>query len=255
MGTSAAVGTLMAQAALTSPDLAVLGGDIAYANGTKFSAWDEWFDHWMEHMIRPDGRLIPIIAAIGNHEMHLLKSPYFPTLFAQGERTYFRRYLGSDSVLYVLDSGHEAFHWGSQSFWLKQAMREDFFVENKLAVYHIPLYPAHRSPLLPGSILGRKIWGPIFDRNGLDVAFENHDHVHKRTKRLKRNKIVETGGTVYLGDGDWGKSPRSVKPNRWYLESAHAKRHFWKASLRPLSMNFEAIDANGNVFDEIELGF
>ena len=38
---------------------------------------------------------------------------------------------------------------------------------------------------------------------GVHIAFENHVHAFKRTKRLKNNK-VDNSGTVYLGDGRAG---------------------------------------------------
>lgn len=49
-----------------------MGGDIAYADGhpDKLERWFEFFRIWSETMITADGRLIPLVPAIGNNEVH-----------------------------------------------------------------------------------------------------------------------------------------------------------------------------------------
>jgi hypothetical protein len=46
----------------------------AYDNGIAacYRRWDEWFHYWEELMVTPGGYSIPILAAIGNHEVLLL---------------------------------------------------------------------------------------------------------------------------------------------------------------------------------------
>ncbi len=63
------------QAAKTSPLFSLIGGDIAYAV-TSYQAgsqvierWLEWIKVWHSHMVTPEGSLIPIIPAIGNHDL------------------------------------------------------------------------------------------------------------------------------------------------------------------------------------------
>ena len=57
-------------AASHNPSFALIGGDLAYANGWApcYLKWDMWLSQWEQHMVTPDGRMIPLIVAIGNHE-------------------------------------------------------------------------------------------------------------------------------------------------------------------------------------------
>src|SRR5690606_658547 len=55
-----------------NPDFIVWGGDLAYADGREDQIWRwyGWFDAVRNSLIRPDGKVIPIIVAIGNHEVN-----------------------------------------------------------------------------------------------------------------------------------------------------------------------------------------
>ncbi|MGB1726309.1 MAG: purple acid phosphatase family protein, partial [Limisphaerales bacterium] len=60
------------RAAELNPWFALLGGDLAYANGNsnEVGKWDDWLESWMLNCIRRgDGGLIPMVVAIGNHEV------------------------------------------------------------------------------------------------------------------------------------------------------------------------------------------
>ena len=63
------------KAAETSPLLAVIGGDIAYTVKTAVESvqqnerWIEWIKSWHNIMVTPQGNMVPVIAAIGNHDL------------------------------------------------------------------------------------------------------------------------------------------------------------------------------------------
>ena len=52
-----------------SPDFALLGGDLAYANGQDWKRWLDWIEIYADHARRADGLSIPFVVAIGNHEV------------------------------------------------------------------------------------------------------------------------------------------------------------------------------------------
>lgn len=250
---------LMALAAAENPDLAMVGGDIAYANGRldAVDKWDTWLNYYSEEMVTPDGYTIPAIFAIGNHEVDggfgktKAEAPFFFGFFGQdADKTYFTRRLARDAVIFVLDSGHVASH-KEQADWLKETFPEFDDVAFKAAIYHVPLYPSHRDYLGKYSDLGRKHWLPVFDEFGLTVAFENHDHTFKRSYHLQDNEVVEaTKGTLFLGDGCWGRTARSVDyDKRWYLNTVGSIEHFWLVEVEGGEASYRAIDLDGQVFD------
>ncbi len=254
---------LSRQAAKANPDLAIVGGDIAYANGKlgNTELWDEWLQNWTDTMMTADGRLIPLIAAIGNHEVDPVKSappaekaPFYFRYLHQDDAngTYFARSIGANIGLVVLDSSHLHRADGPQKAWLQQQLERYQDRPYRFAVYHRPLYPGGRYPgYEPGEAEDLiSAWLPAFDRFHLTLGLENHYHTHKRTKLLAHNAVSNDGrGTVYLGDGSWGQKPREVVPELWYLERAFSRNHVWIVDVSADSITFQAIDADGNLFD------
>ncbi len=233
MGTGPAMRELLRHAAATSPQAAVIGGDVAYANGdlAAYAAWDRWLEAWGELMVTPDGLTVPLIVAIGNHEVAggwsqpVTAAPFWRSYLPQGVLTYFARRLGEVQLL-ALDTGHVAPHAGAQATWL-DATLDASDAAYDMAVYHVPLYPAHRPPDGEWSVAGREAWGPLFDAHHLDAAFENHDHVFKRTHPLVGGQPT-AGGTVYFGDGCFGRDPRTVtQADNPVMAVTQERRHFW----------------------------
>ncbi len=248
---------LVKQAAKFEPMFGVVGGDIAYANGKPRSAWlwDIWLHRWQKHMVGPDGELLPMVLAVGNHETNDSEgppqevAPYYFGYADQGGKSYFSRNLGQDAVLMVLDSGHIVPHDGAQRAWLEAELEKHRDKRIKMAVYHVPLYPSHRGFDYGGSANGRQHWEPLFGEYGLDVGFECHDHTFKRTPPI-RNGELHPDGTVYLGDGSMGVSPRNItNPDAWYLDKASGTPHFWLVDIDEGNLNCRAVNKHGEVFD------
>ena len=240
-------------AAATEPHFAIMGGDIAYVNGNtkQQDTWIEFLDIWQQTMITPDGYTIPIIAVIGNHETnklkwrHLDKAPFYFMLFKpDGERTYFTRHLGLNNILFVLDTEHIYKPHSEQLDWMQEEFKKYGSSTFRFASYHIPLYPSFRDPDKSHIKNLRRHWLPVFDQAKLHVAFENHEHTLKKSWLLKGNKISETQGTYYLGDGNWGR-PSRMPEQRWYIEKTRPINHVWSVVLDGESASFEALTIDG----------
>ena len=250
--------TISRLAAKQDPMFTVIGGDIAYANGDPklVQRWYRWLATWKKHMVTSDGRLIPLLVVIGNHDVEggfgqtPDKAPYFSSLFAvPGQPGYgildFGRYLS----LILLDSGHIHPVNGAQADWLARALADRQAVPHLFAVYHVPAYPAVRDRSQGVSAKIRAHWVPLFERYGVDVAFEHHDHIYKRTHPIRANK-VDPRGVVYLGGGAWGVVPR--KPvEEWYLAKTADKLHFILVTIDSHGRNLVAIDSDGKTIDHM----
>lgn len=263
MGVDGLVVPLLKLAAKEDPEFALIGGDLAYVNGLLggYARWDMWLKNWDENMVTSDGRMIPIITAIGNHETNAYKdedkeirAPWYMGLFGrQGKELYYSRKIGDLLVFFLLDSGHLTPHDGAQAAWLASELETYKDVKYKFAAYHVPLYPSHRPYDGVASQLGRTHWGPLFDKYGLTVALEHHDHTFKRTKPLKGN-VVDPTGTVYIGDGCFGRDPRPVDPQvRWYNHAEASKANFWVIDVSSEGLKFRAIDDQANPLDAFTL--
>jgi hypothetical protein len=260
------------QAASQDPRFVVIGGDITYSNGKpdRFDRWYRWLAAWKEDMVTSDGLLIPLLPAIGNHEVRdntyreewhsktpydpAVEAPFFYSLFVHPDTlSYkavdFRDYLS----IILLDSGHTNFV-RDQNDWLSQTLESRSSYPHLFAAYHVPAYPSYRNPLgrIPTKL--RKNWIPLFEKFGLDAAFEHHDHTYKRTHPIRNGK-VHPEGVIYLGDGAWGRlrSPKKAR-HRWYLAHTAKEFHFILVEIQGHRRTFSAINEEGELIDKYPTG-
>ncbi len=287
------------QAMRYDPDFIVWGGDLAYADGRAENVdnWHEWFDINKATLIADDGRVVPVIVAMGNHEMvggffynhddheptaawRESVAPYFYRLFAFPDHPgYGVLDFGNYLSLFVLDSDHTNPIEGEQTDWLAQALAERGDVTHLIPVYHTPAFPSHRSY---GSIYSQRVlheWVPLFERYGVRIALENHDHTYKRTHPISNARVVPpderqddvdyhwvaggihsmlgeidpVNGIVYVGDGCWGVGAREIlntPENTWYMAKAKSARHFIIVTLHNAHQHLLMVDEDGRIIDE-----
>jgi len=252
------------------PDFAMLVGDLAYANGVSSNRWVEWLKSWTERSVNPDGRLIPMVVGIGNHEVKggyngkiPEDAPFFYSLFRSPEsRSYYALDFGDYLSILMLDSAHTQPITGPQAEWLNAALAERKNKQFVFVAYHYPAYgttkgPKGGSPLdAPRSIEIRQHWMPAWEKYGVSAVFENDHHNYKRTYRLRGHKRDDANGILYLGDGAWGVATRTVPApgTAWWLEKAEGRNHIWEVNMRANgTATIRAVDIDGKQFDKVEL--
>jgi hypothetical protein len=255
--------TTCLKAAQTRPAFALIGGDIAYAVDSmnspiqKVERWIEWIKVWHAAMVTPEGNLIPVIAAIGNHDLigqydqTPAQAAVFSALFPMpGKRIYNVLDFNSYLSIFFLDSGHANPIAGQQTDWLCNGLEKRKHILHRFAIYHVPAYPSVRHFQTKQSAAIRHSWVPLFEKGGIHVAFEHHDHAYKRTHPLLKNRI-HPQGVVYLGDGGWGvEKPRKIRTKRPYLAKFISVRHFIAVSLTSSQQNFKCMNDQGQTLDE-----
>lgn len=247
------------QVAKQDPDFVVMGGDIAYTKSylklfgpNELERWQQFFQSWKEDMVTSDGRLIPIIAVVGNHDVDRgnPKRELFYAMFAFPDPYVSYRTLdfGSYLSLILLDTGH-TYSVGSQTEWLENALQAEALY--KIPIYHVAAYPSYYSFEAKTSHKIREDWVPLFEKYGVKTVFENHNHCYKRTYKLKNGKVDEEG-IVYFGDGAWGVPPRQTKKGVWYLAQAMSVNCFYLVTMDKNNYVIEAKTNDGKVIDSYE---
>jgi hypothetical protein len=253
-----------AQIAAANPDFVIVGGDIAYTNGTRaffkgrkwqVKRWRTFLREWTAQMIAPDGRMIPIVPVVGNHDVRgvrlnpLTHEQLFYDFFALPERGVSFRALdmGNYLSLILLDTGHSYLISGWQTDWLKKALAKRENRPYKLAAYHVGAYPSvyPYSGQIPKKI--RANWVPLFEKYHLNAAFEHHNHAYKRTCLIKEEK-ENYDGVLYMGDGSWGVSPRRVN-QLWYLKKAAQINAVCVLTVDEEKCQIDAMSIDGKVID------
>ena len=277
MGVGPAAQAINRQAGASSPLFALLGGDLAYANGRSEGRWYQWIDNWVKQAVTPEGLSIPIVAVIGNHEMGSRlseeqakklgthpRSKFFFSLFTlpEGGSRYVLDF-GNYMSIYVLDSGY-TYKVEEQTEWLAGVMEERKGRPHTFVCYHRPAYGTAKPP----NMAIRKEWSPLFEKYDVDAVFENDHHTYKRTFPIRDEKVDHENGVLYLGDGAWGAGPRKApdlsirdrdpdarvdpitKREIWHLARAESRIHMWRVTLSEGKVLYEAVDKEGVVFDQ-----
>jgi len=261
------------QAARQDPMFAVVGGDLGYDNGTSVATSLAFLKNYSRTMVGRNGRLIPLVAALGNHEVvggytkARAKATFFFPLFERlyPETGYATLDFGDYLSLVLLDTGHTSPIDGDQAAWLERTLRARQDHPNVFVVNHVPAYPSFRSPSVapvkgaeaakPGTgELQRKHWTPLFDRYRVPVVLEHHDHTFKRTKPLL-DGMPHENGVLYLGDGSWGRlrAPRKADPLHVMAKTSD-EYHLSLHRVQGEERFHLALDRDGRVMDVARTG-
>jgi acid phosphatase type 7 len=260
-------------------DFVLIGGDLAYSNGDPrlVKREQEWFETVSRTLMTKDRRLIPLIAAIGNHEVfserdttaagrrfrdstgvRLGEATYYSVLHAHARAPqYSVMDVGNYLTLLLLNSDHTAKVEGEQTTWLADVLAKRPKVPHVFPVYHVPGYPSVRAFSGSTSVRVRQHWTPLFEQAGIRLAFENHDHAYKRSVPLRAG-ARDSSGVIYLGDGAWGAGPRVIgrdnaeKPE-WYLEQYRSVNHAILVTLTADSAHARVIESNGAPVDSVKV--
>jgi hypothetical protein len=255
------------QAARQDPAFAVVGGDLGYDNGRSVEISLAFLRNYSKHMVTRDGRMIPMVTCIGNHEViggynqPRQKAPFFYALFdgMYPETGYAALDFGDYLSLILLDTGHTSAIGGAQTDWLERTLAERVDRAHVFAVNHVPAYPSYRAMKGSGGKEGtgegnRKYWVPLFEKYRVPVVLEHHDHTFKRTKPLI-DGIGHDNGVLYLGDGSWGMLRTPQSPEKLsHLAAASRDYHLSLHCIQGEERFHLALDENGRVMDVCHSG-
>lgn len=253
------------QAGREDPLFALVGGDLAYANDVALDRWFDYVDSWATHSRAPDGRLIPKVVAIGNHET--LGAGYHPNdapgpeaarmfyslfTFPGGRDATHAVDFGSWLSLVMLDSGHTK-TIASQTSWLDRALSERRAVPNLFVAYHRPAWGAG---IKADAVEIQRDWCPLIERHRATAVFEYDHHVFSRTHPLTAGKIDPENGIPYLGAGAWSVDLRKpdakeLKKRPW-IAKAGANNHIYVIDTRDHGYTATVVDIDGKKIDRTE---
>jgi hypothetical protein len=249
-------------AAKQEPHFALIGGDLGYDNGRSPGTAIKFLTNYAKHMIDPKGRMIPMVTCIGNHEVNggyskkREDATYYLPLFdgLYKDTTYATLDFGNYLSLVLLDSGHISPIAGEQADWLEDVLKERVERPHLFAVNHVPAYPSAREPEGTNGKFGtgeaqRLHWCPLYERFGVDVVLEHHDHAFKRTHALTAG-MKDKYGVPYLGDGSWGqlRTPGTLE-KRPYLAAVSKAYHMTVHRLEGDQRYHVALEESGKVAD------
>ncbi len=245
------------------PLFALIGGDIAYANNVSHDRWFDYIDSWAQNARTPDGRLVPKMVAIGNHEIigngyHPTNAPgpeaasMFYSIFAFPEENNATHAIdfGNQLSILNLDSGHTK-NIAAQNEWLEKNLMARAQVPNLFVCYHRPAWGVG---VKSDAVDIKKYWCPFFEQYRVSAVFENDHHVFSRSHPIKAGVIDTENGVPYLGSGSWSVDVKPVDPKelkkRPWIAKAEARNHLYLIETLPQGgFTATAKDIEGKEFD------
>ena len=182
---------------------AVLGGDIVNS-GISLEQFNLFFQN-----AEPVFANIPLFSTIGNHESNFPsgKPELFLDLFAfpqngpDGfEEELFSFDMGSCHIVVVnswIFSGEQKLteaDFDRAAAWLKDDLAASA-ADWQIVVTHLPGYAVHSDT---NAQKMKDAWVPIFEKYGVDLVLEGHQHVYSRSYPLYQGKIDYENGIPYI---------------------------------------------------------
>jgi hypothetical protein len=251
---------IAAQMARKSFDLVLHTGDLVYSGGACDGVDNSWSQYARAYfgLYQETIGNVPWYLSIGNHELDGGSCGYssyrgmyqLPTNAPEGaEEQYYSFNWGA--VHFIALDTSQSLHRGSpQYMWLLDDLKTSP-QEWKFVFFHLPAYSSgiHGSDAL----LQEKL-PPLFELYGVDAVFSGHDHDYERTCSILQGACVDPaqGGVVYYVTGGGG-APAYPAGSDWFTAYGSGVNHFLLVEVDGCRLRIDATDANGNIFDTVEL--
>ena len=231
-------------------DFIIHAGDLVN-RGNADGEWGEWFEAagWIN-------RTIPSVPVPGNHEypnegvagrsLSRLWRPHFalPENGPAGveESCYFVDIQGVRLVALNSNEKQE-----EQAAWLDELLSDN---PNRWTVvtHHHPIFSAAKSRDNPEL---RALWQPIYDKHGVDIVLNGHDHTYARSN-LTSGQPTRRGGTVYVVSVS-GPKMYELDKEDWMASTAVNTQLFQVIEIDGDRLHFESRTARGKPYDEFDL--
>jgi len=253
---------LAARMAADTFDLALHTGDVAYGNanlvgGASYTQYDNWLFgvySWM--------RSRPLYPSIGNHDDEIGFAQAYRDVFVLPEQGATTTYPDNAERFYSFDYGPVHFvALDTEHAFIDTARRQAqlAWLDADLAATTQPwrVVYFHRPPYSSGSEHGssldvRQAFAPIFERRGVNLVLNGHDHDYERSKPWR--EFVTTGSPVtYVVTGGGGAALYPVGTSTWTAAAASTNHYTRITAGTGCVMTVEAVRTDGVVFDQASI--
>ncbi len=209
------------------PHLVLFNGDMTDSDTGQ--EWKDWFDDW-QLTIHPDGQIIPVVVARGNHEeanetlYHLFDLPSLSNVYAL-------QFGGNLLKLITLNSLIAS--GGEQKAWLQRELENAQQYTWRFVQYHFPMRPHNSAKEEQDEQVIN--WATLFARYRVQLGIESDAHVVKTTYPIRPSKEPGSSegfirddirGTVYIGEGCWGAPLRRNDDDKPWTRHSGSFNHF-----------------------------
>jgi Icc-related predicted phosphoesterase len=275
-------------AAAEDPDFIIFGGDLI-GDGNVQTEWTNWLDAWEKYAVTDDGRMIPVVALPGNHEMSSYPNKEASYAWFEGQFAAMPPYSLDFPNLHLVvllatfkqTSSHGAWPLAeeeaeSQLEWLKSDLRAAAHVSWKIVTFHVNYFGCFASGTGYPSEVYMKAWTDVFQEYSVDLVVMGHTHNYTRSWPLIVTGFDETDkpsvkakyelknssedGVTYIVAGGWGAHPDILSASGYckvqpYIAAAVGHPNYSVAEVTQDTLHIVTKDTAGKVFDDITFPF
>ncbi|MDB5346504.1 MAG: metallophosphoesterase [Schlesneria sp.] len=220
-------------------------------------------NQWLKDLFEPMSVLtsrVPMFPVIGNHEGN---SHWYYDYFSLPKPEYFYTFEYGNSQFFMIDSNKPLAPDSEQYKLLEKALASSKATW-KITCHHHPCFTSDDNDY--GDHIGGKggepSWGdknaqqlvPLYEKYGVDIAFNGHVHNYERTWPIYRMTINQKKGVRYITSGGGGGHLETAAPQRaWFSVHHKSVYHICYATVHDRTIQFKAIDLEGRMFDMFEM--
>lgn len=245
-------GKVTSQAIKERPNFAIHAGDQVGLGYRK--------QEWIYDFFEPAHNFMkqtPMFTILGNHEHD---AAYYYQYFKNPEPEHYYSFRYGNAEFFIMDTNQYQEPGTPMYYWLEHALASSD-AEWKFVIQHHPPYSSEENDFgdtnYERSKLGdseAKLLIPLFEKYGVDIVFYGHLHMYERTWPILNDKAVEEGGVTYINVGGAGGHLEEAAPTRnWFTNKLRTIHHFVYVAINGETLQYQAIDEDGNLFDHFVL--
>jgi hypothetical protein len=240
----------MVSEAVERLDFSLFLGDLVN-NGMIERDWENWYDYGNDFI---SDNLV--FYTRGNHD---LGNIFNNNLVNPGNGKYYA--FGFGNAIFIGLDDHDQSTYDDQTAFIDSVFRSNTDKTWRFVFFHRPFYTAgHHAGEMEGLF---DSWWKLFDKYGVDMIFNGHEHNYLRTKPINRN-ISDTSAVDDYGSGpgqgrcqviagSYG-APRYQVHEGWFVQLSYDRYNYTTVEVNGNELIFKAFDAeSGEQFDELIL--
>lgn len=236
-------------------DFLIHTGDFV-ENGDKINQWDLF-----ANAVKLELMNIPVVPVVGNHDVlndngSNSNTKNFTDRFNPAKETETGAPLGTvysfdygNAHIAVMNTECDRDDLKKQGQWLSSDMAKTDKPWKIVALHRGPYGAVHDSSSV------RDAWTPVFDKLGIDLVLQGHDHNYVRTYPMKdKSKVTAGKGTVYITANSGGAKFYPTKSRYWQAVDLQTDiQMFVAVTVSKSKLIINAYDVNNVLIDTTTL--
>ncbi len=224
-------------------DFIIHTGDMVN-DGYNENQWNQYFG-WL----KPVASLFTIMTVPGNHEHEAPQ--YYRYHPLPGNKIYYS-FIYGNSEFFMIDSERDFTANSTQYLWLKKALKRskrNRKIRWRIATFHTPSYSTGKHG---SDKIAQKFLEPLFDKYGVNLVLNGHDHAYQITKPMFHGKPAKRG-IVHVISGGAGATLFGFKVEGNYIAFRKKCYNYCKYTVYKNMIQHKALTDSGKLLHETKI--